>query len=273
MPARRECGPVLVKRTFLVARRLLMEVWRIKRWATRRYCVSPPKPLLSSPQPVQATIAELGLMTGAADPMMLFPAGTTFTPYSGLRNVGNAPLSLTPTIGWMEGATARSAQLPKVSLQPRQTRSLDMPSILSSFGPKNFNGSFNLVFEGLESGPLKPGVGLSGDVENWSCQCPKWRILSLTHTTNAAWCGTRVPRLCVVSGHLHSRAPGVEDRSVAGLRNKLRRMDVPGVQGSASVCLATVFSSAWICCSGFVVSNSSLDHFSTSGEWFLDGGK
>jgi hypothetical protein len=28
------------------------------------------------------TIAELGFMIGAADPMMLFPAGTTFTPYS-----------------------------------------------------------------------------------------------------------------------------------------------------------------------------------------------
>jgi hypothetical protein len=44
------------------------------------------------------SIAELGLMSGAADPMMKFPAGTTFTPYSILRNTSDAPISLTPTV-------------------------------------------------------------------------------------------------------------------------------------------------------------------------------
>ncbi len=87
-------------------------------------------------------------MTGAADPMMFFPAGTTFTPYSVLRNVSDAPISLTLTLWWMEGAEPHSAHLPSMSLLPYQTQSLDMKSLLSLYGPKNFNGSFNLVFGG-----------------------------------------------------------------------------------------------------------------------------
>jgi hypothetical protein len=67
-------------------------------------------------QPAPINIAELGLMTGAADPMMFFPAGTTFTPYSVLRNVSDAPISLTPTLWWMEGAEPHSTQLPSMSL-------------------------------------------------------------------------------------------------------------------------------------------------------------
>ena len=49
-------------------------------------------------KPTQMTMAELGLMVGAADPMMLFPAGTIFTLYSVLRNVSATPVSVKPTI-------------------------------------------------------------------------------------------------------------------------------------------------------------------------------
>lgn len=94
------------------------------------------------------TIAEIGLMTGAADHMMQFPAGTTFTPYSVLRNVSNAPLSLTPKLWWMESGAAHSAQLPSITLRAYETRGLDVSSMLAQFGPKNFNGNFNLVFDG-----------------------------------------------------------------------------------------------------------------------------
>jgi hypothetical protein len=92
------------------------------------------------------TIAELGFMTGTADPMMFFPAGTTFTPYSVLRNISERPLSFTPTLWWMEGGKPRSAALPSITLQPFQTQSLDLASLLPLFGPKNFNGSFNIEF-------------------------------------------------------------------------------------------------------------------------------
>jgi hypothetical protein len=103
---------------------------------------------LAKPVVSHVTIAELGLMTGAADPMMMFPAGTTFTPYSLLRNVSDSPISLTPTFWWMEGGAPRSAKLPQVSLLPHETKGLDLVSLLSEAGLKNFHGSLNLVFEG-----------------------------------------------------------------------------------------------------------------------------
>jgi len=112
------------------------------------------------------TIAELGLMAGAADPMMLFPAGTTFTPYSVLRNVSDAPISVTPTLWWMAGAVPHSAQLAPVSLLPHQTQTLDVMSFLSQAGLASanaYNGSFNLVFDAN----IKPGDLLlaSGSVD------------------------------------------------------------------------------------------------------------
>ncbi|MGA8762459.1 MAG: hypothetical protein WB562_06175 [Candidatus Sulfotelmatobacter sp.] len=93
------------------------------------------------------TFAELGLMNGAADPMMRFPAGTTFTPYSLLRNVSDQPAIVTPSVYWMEGAAARSARLQPLGILPYQTQSLDVPALLAESGLQNFNGSFNLVFD------------------------------------------------------------------------------------------------------------------------------
>jgi len=95
----------------------------------------------------EMTVAELGLMVGAADPMMLFPAGTTFTPYSGLRNISDAQLSVTPTFWWMEAGMARSAQLKTLTFSPNQSQSLDVMSLVSAAGLKNFNGSINLAFD------------------------------------------------------------------------------------------------------------------------------
>ncbi len=97
--------------------------------------------------PEHHTIAELGLMTGAADPMMLFPAGATFTPYTILRNVSDTQLTITPTLWWMAGGKPHSAALPPMTVEPLQTESLNVPSLLTLFGPKNFNGSFNISFD------------------------------------------------------------------------------------------------------------------------------
>jgi hypothetical protein len=92
--------------------------------------------------------AELGLMSGAADPMMNFPANTTFTPFSVLRNVSNATLSVTPTLWWMQGGSAHSVRMQPLQFQPYQSQSLDVRSLLALAGLPNFNGSFNLVFDG-----------------------------------------------------------------------------------------------------------------------------
>lgn len=105
-----------------------------------------PAPPMSHPTAVEG-ISEVGLMTGAADPMMHFPAGTTFTPYSVLRNVSTGPISVSPTVWVMQGGAPASFNLPQFSLVSGETRSLDVQSMLASVGLKNFNGSFNLSFD------------------------------------------------------------------------------------------------------------------------------
>ena len=95
--------------------------------------------------------------------MMLFPAGTTFTPYSVLRNVSDAALSITPTLWWIGGGTPHSALLPQITLPSLQTQSLDVASLLALFGPKNFNGSFNLAFE--TQAPFGSLVTAAGSVD------------------------------------------------------------------------------------------------------------
>jgi len=91
--------------------------------------------------------AELGLMTGAADPMMQFPAGTAFTPFSVARNVSDQPISVTPSVYWMQGGNARSARLQPFTLLPAEAQNLDVPRLLTSAGLQDFNGSVNLILE------------------------------------------------------------------------------------------------------------------------------
>jgi hypothetical protein len=57
------------------------------------------------------------------------------------------PLSITPTVWYMQGGTARSVDLAKFDLLPSETRPLDVISLLSASGLKNYSGSFNLVFD------------------------------------------------------------------------------------------------------------------------------
>jgi hypothetical protein len=104
----------------------------------------------------QISVSELGLMVGAADPMMSFPPATRFTPYSVVRNVSDEPASLTPTIWWMEAGAPHSALLPKFTALPRSSRTVDVMSLLAGAGLKDFNGSIHLVFdvEGTAGGLL-----------------------------------------------------------------------------------------------------------------------
>lgn len=93
----------------------------------------------------QPDIAALGLMVGPADPMLSFPAGTIFTPYSVLRNISKSTVVVTPTLWWMASGTAKSAQVASITLSPSQSTSLNVPSFLSAAGLGAFSGSFNLV--------------------------------------------------------------------------------------------------------------------------------
>jgi hypothetical protein len=102
-------------------------------------------------------------MAGAADPMMSFPAGTTFTPYSVLRNVSDQPIQVSPTLWWMAAAAPRSAQLPSFTVPPGQTQSLNMPALLASASLNNFNGSMNLILD--VQGPARGLLLTSGSVD------------------------------------------------------------------------------------------------------------
>ena len=126
--------------------------------ATIPFYHSPP---IANPQ--NTTIAELGLMTGTADPMMQFPADTVFTPYSLVRNISDEPVSASLTLYWTEGATDHSVPLPQLTLAPHRTQNIALASLLSQTGLKNYNGSFDLVFEVAQnSGSL---LMLSGSVD------------------------------------------------------------------------------------------------------------
>ena len=126
-------------------------------------------PFAPSPAPAgtasTVTYAELGLMTGAADPMMSFPVGTTFTPYTIVRNISNQPITFTSTLWWMAGGIAKSANLPQVSLAALRTLNLNMLSLLAQAGLKNYNGSVNLVLNVTAN--TSPGAMLlsSGSVD------------------------------------------------------------------------------------------------------------
>jgi hypothetical protein len=117
----------------------------------------------TSAKTVSLSYAELGLMAGAADPMMHFPAGTVFTPYSVLRNIGTQPAIVTPVIYWMAGGTARSARQSAFTLAPLQTETLDVLALMSHSGLQNFNGSLNLVLE--VQGPQDSVLLSSGSVD------------------------------------------------------------------------------------------------------------
>src|ERR1700728_434827 len=105
---------------------------------------SPPKP---SEKLATLTYAAVGFMTGEADPMMRFPAGTRFIPYFVLRNLTGQAYSIQPTLYWVQNAASRSVQLPQVSIPPYAAMDLNLASLISASSVRNFNGSVNLVFD------------------------------------------------------------------------------------------------------------------------------
>jgi Bacterial Ig-like domain (group 2) len=123
---------------------------------------APPKSVESS----TVTYAEVGLMTGAADPMMHFPAGTVFKPYSVIHNLATQPISVTPVLYWMQGGGPLSSRLSPFALSPLQTKNLEVPSLLALSGLKDFNGTVNLALE--VQGPAGSALLASGSVDQSS---------------------------------------------------------------------------------------------------------
>jgi hypothetical protein len=116
------------------------------------YSANLPFHAFASPQadPSQASeesYAELGLMTGEADPMMHFPSGTVFMPFSAVRNVGQQTLTVTPSFYWMQAGQPRSAALDSFAIAPSQTLNLDIPALLSKAGLAQWSGAVNLILD------------------------------------------------------------------------------------------------------------------------------
>ena len=126
-------------------------------------------PFAPSPAPADTastvSYAELGLMTGAADPMLTFPAGTTFKPYTVVRNISSQPAVITPNLWWMMGGAPGKATLPQITVAPYQSLNLDLSSFLTHAGLKNFNGSVNLVLDVTASAPRGAVLVSSGSVD------------------------------------------------------------------------------------------------------------
>jgi hypothetical protein len=110
-----------------------------------------------------STVAAVGIMAGVADPMMLFPVGTTFTPYTMLRNVSETAISVNPTLWWMQGGTSHSYALASLTITAGQVHRLDLTSALSVAGLASFTGNMTLEFNIL--GPQGTLLVQAGSVD------------------------------------------------------------------------------------------------------------
>ncbi|MBZ5536142.1 MAG: Ig-like domain-containing protein [Acidobacteriia bacterium] len=93
--------------------------------------------------------ASVGIMVGIPDPMMEFPSGTRFTPYTILRNGDSKPITVRPGLFYMLGMETKQAPVPSFQLLPHQTIALDINALLAAAGVKNYSGMVNLEFSYL----------------------------------------------------------------------------------------------------------------------------
>jgi len=95
-------------------------------------------------QAAGCTVASAGLMVGAPDPMMGFPAGISFSLYGSARNTSSAPLTLTGLVNYMDASGApHSVSLAGVSLAAGQASNMN----LGKTAPLPFaSGMVNLSF-------------------------------------------------------------------------------------------------------------------------------
>jgi len=89
-------------------------------------------------------VGSAGLMNGAPDPMMMFPAGTQFHVYIAVRNISLQKLPVVATIYYMNGESATTVSLPPINLGPNETRFLTSDD-LARYANIGDNQPLNLV--------------------------------------------------------------------------------------------------------------------------------
>ena len=117
-------------------------------------------PPSGSAQATMVTIGHAGIMIGAPDAMMNFPAGTRFVPYLALRNLTAQSIPVLLTLYTEQG---RALAGPTQSLQPFESRQVDIASVLQGFNLKDFNGTLSLGV--THSGQASDVLAAAGSVD------------------------------------------------------------------------------------------------------------
>lgn len=129
---------------------------------------------------------------------MGFPAGTTFTPYLALRNLTANAEQVNVTL-YTEQGTALNT--PAQSLQPFESRQVDVSSVLKQLGLKGFSGSLTLTV--THSGGVSDVMSVAGSVDakgtyvfevdgraaeqRLSKQAPYWSVKDGNDTMVSLW--------------------------------------------------------------------------------------
>lgn len=90
--------------------------------------------------------ASVGIMVGNPDPMMEFPSGTKFTPYTILRNADSQPITVQPRLFYLTGKETKKVAAPSFQLLPHDTAELDVNALLAAAGVSDYSGVVNLEF-------------------------------------------------------------------------------------------------------------------------------
>jgi hypothetical protein len=106
--------------------------------ATMPFWMPPMASMAASP----VTLGHPGLMVGTPNPGMGFRAGTSFSPYLALRNLTEQVVAVSLTLYTEQG---KSLQAPSQSLQPFESRQVDLVSVLQGLGLKDLNGMLTLA--------------------------------------------------------------------------------------------------------------------------------
>jgi hypothetical protein len=96
-------------------------------------------------KPSNVSYSSVGLMLGAPDPMMKFPASTQFGVYLALRNTTPRPVLVDPTLYYMQGSDVVKAPLNRLILAAREARHWTPEEFAAELGLSNFSGMINLV--------------------------------------------------------------------------------------------------------------------------------
>ncbi len=90
--------------------------------------------------------SSVGIMVGAADPMMMFPEGTKFVPYAAMRNVSAKEVLVAPSAHYMNGNTPVTVRLRPFRMRANEAAQLDLPAELAAAGVPSNIGMLTLAF-------------------------------------------------------------------------------------------------------------------------------